>query len=67
MNFKKNSHFALFGSFGICTKDTNFINGTPHTHRNTDTYRHIHTQTDTILTCYTFSVISMICHACQRY
>ena len=33
MNFLKNLHFALFGSFSIHAKDTKFSNGTPHTHR----------------------------------
>ena len=43
MNLKKNSHFALFGSFGIHVKDTNFTFGTPHTHIYTDTHRHMQT------------------------
>ena len=41
MNFLKISHFALFGSFGIHVKDTNFTFGTPHTH----TYMYRYTQT----------------------
>ena len=38
--FFKISHFQLFGIFA---KDTNFINGTPHTHKYTYTqHRHMH-------------------------
>ena len=55
-NFEENSHFALFSSFGLYAKDTKFINGTHTTHRNIDTHRHMHrqTDTDTIFTVYTF-------------
>ena len=42
-NILKISHFALFGSFGIHVKDTNFTFGTPHTHIYTDTHRHMQT------------------------
>ena len=51
MNFLKISHFALFGSFGIHVKDTDFTFGTPHTHIyiqiHTDTCRH--TDTDMLM------------------
>ena len=42
MNFLKNSHFALFFSFDIHVKNTNFTFGIPHTHIqiHTDTYRY---------------------------
>ena len=62
----KNSHFALFSSFGIHAKDTKFINGTHHTQRNIDTHRHMHTQTDTD-TIFTFYTFWLIWHTCQRY
>ena len=44
--FFKNSHFALFGFFGIYAKDTKFINvtHTHHTHRDINVHRHMHTQ-----------------------
>ena len=44
--FFKISHFALFGSFGIHVKDTNFTFGTPHTHiyRYTQTHAYIQTK-----------------------
>ena len=61
MNFKTNSHFALFGSFGIHTKDTNFIFGTPHTQKYRYTHRHVHTQTDTN-TIFTFCTFWLIGH-----
>ena len=32
MNFLKNSHFALFASFDIHAKNTNFTFGIPHAH-----------------------------------
>ena len=56
MNFLKK---FIFCSFGIHAKDTKFVNETHHTHRNIDTHRHIHTQTDTdsIFTFYTFWLI----------
>ena len=38
-------HFALFGSFGIHAKDTNFIFRTPPTYTDTDTHTHTHTHT----------------------
>ena len=47
------SHFALFGSFGIYAKATDFIFGTPQTYTDTDTCTHIdkhmyrHTQRQT--------------------
>ena len=43
MNFFKNSHFALFGLFGIYAKDSKFINGThtTYTYRYTQTHAHI--------------------------
>ena len=45
MKFLKNSHFALFVSFDIHAKNTNFTFGIPHTHIqiHRDTYRyHFH-------------------------
>ena len=36
-------HFALFGSFGIHVKDTNFLFGTPQTYMCTDTQTYAHT------------------------
>ena len=64
--FLKNSHFVLFGLFGIHAKDTKFINGTHTTHREKYkcTQTHAHTDTDTIFTFYTFWIIW---HTCQRY
>ena len=58
MNFKTNSHFALFGSFGKYANYTKFINA-HNTHRNTNIHRHMHTHKqnldiDTILTFCTF-------------
>ena len=55
MNFIINSHFALFVSFDIHAKITNFTFGIPHTH----TYIYIYTQThtDTIFTFCTFWLI----------
>ena len=44
MNFLKNSHFALFVSFDIHAKNTNFTFGIPHTH----IFRYTQTHTDTI-------------------
>ena len=44
-DFFFNSHFALYGLFGIHAKDTKFINGThTHTHRDINVHRHMHTQ-----------------------
>ena len=66
--FLKNSHFALFGSFGIHAKDTNFTFGTPWTHTHiqihTDTCTYTDTDTDTI---FTFCTFWLIWHTCQRY
>ena len=56
MNFKKNSHFAIFGIFGKHAKDTKFINGTPHTHTHTHTQKYIHTNTCTHTDRYRYHV-----------
>ena len=40
-------HFALFGSYGINAKNTNFIFGTSPTHGNRYTQAHAHAQTHT--------------------
>ena len=48
MNLNFFSHLALFGSFGMHAKDTDYIFGTPytqiHTRTNTDTHLHVCTQ-----------------------
>ena len=43
--FKENSHFALFSSFGIHAKDTNFIFGILQTYTCTDTQTCTHIDT----------------------
>ena len=53
-------HFALFASFGIHAKDTNFIFGTPHTHRNRYTQTHAHT--DTPIYRYHFYILYFLAH-----
>ena len=60
MNFFKNSHFALFVSFGIHVKDTNFTFGTPHTHTYTDTHRHMHTYRQRYR--YHFHILHFLAH-----
>ena len=53
-------HFALFGSYGINAKNTNFIFGTSHTHGNRYTQAHAHAQmhTDTD----TFYILHFLAH-----
>ena len=58
--FLKNSHFALFVSFDIHAKNTNFTFGIPHTH----IYRYTQTHTDTI---FTFCTFWFIWYTCQIY
>ena len=60
MNFLQNSHFALFVSFDIHAKNTNFTFGIPHTH----IYRYTQTHTDTI---FTFCTFWLIWYTCQIY
>ena len=60
VNFLKTSHFALFVSFDIHAKNTNFTFGIPHTH----IYRYTQTHTDTI---FTFCTFWLIWYTCQIY
>ena len=60
MNFLKNSHFALFVSFDMHAKNTNFTFGIPHT----QIYRYTQTHTDTI---FTFCTFWLIWYTCQIY
>ena len=68
MNFLKNSYFALFVSFDIHAKNTDFTFGIPHTHTHTHTHTHIYrytqTHTDTI---FTFCTFWLIWYTCQIY
>ena len=60
MNFLKNSHFALFVSFDIHAKNTNFTFGIPHTHIYRYTHRHIQ------IPFFTFCTFWLIWYTCQN-